>query len=247
MLSAEELERYARHIVLREVGGPGQAALKEASVLVIGAGGLGAPALMYLAAAGIGTLGVVDDDVVSLSNLQRQIIHSTPDIGRRKVDSAATQIHALNPHVRFAAHATRLDAKATAILEKLKAGETLPQAAAADRLKVETLTGLKRGEASGPLSAAGVDAVFRTAKDTVGKTEGAQPPDEVVFRVTDIVVPSLDMASEDAKRALETLNRGLSEDILAEYIAWLESDIGVTINQSALNQVVSGGAGDGTN
>ncbi len=143
--------------------------------------------------------------------------------------------------------ATRLDAKATAILEKLKAGETLPQAAAADRLKVETLTGLKRGEASGPLSAAGVDAVFRTAKDAVGKTEGAQPPDEVVFRVTDIVVPSLDMASEDAKRALETLNRGLSEDILAEYIAWLESDIGVTINQSALNQVVSGGAGDGTN
>ena len=73
MLSAEELERYARHIVLREVGGPGQAALKEASVLVIGAGGLGAPALMYLAAAGVGTLGVVDDDTVSLSNLQRQM------------------------------------------------------------------------------------------------------------------------------------------------------------------------------
>jgi peptidyl-prolyl cis-trans isomerase D len=143
--------------------------------------------------------------------------------------------------------ATRLDAKATAIMEKLKAGETLLQAAGADRLKVETLTGLKRGEASGPLSAAGVDAVFRTAKDAAGKTEGVQPPDEVVFRVTDIVVPSLDMASEDAKRALETLNRGLSEDILAEYIAWLESDIGVTINQSALNQVVSGGAGDGTN
>jgi peptidyl-prolyl cis-trans isomerase D len=143
--------------------------------------------------------------------------------------------------------ATRLDAKATAIMEKLKAGETLLQAAGADRLKVETLTGLKRGEASGPLSAAGVDAVFRTAKDAAGKTEGVQPPDEVVFRVTDIVVPSLDMASEDAKRALETLNRGLSEDILAEYIAWLESVIGVTINQSALNQVVSGGAGDGTN
>jgi peptidyl-prolyl cis-trans isomerase D len=143
--------------------------------------------------------------------------------------------------------ATRLDAKATAIMEKLKAGGTLLQAAGADRLKIETLTGLKRGEASGPLSAAGVDAVFRTAKDAAGKTEGVQPPDEVVFRVTDIVVPSLDMASEDAKRALETLNRGLSEDILAEYIAWLESDIGVTINQSALNQVVSGGAGDGTN
>src|SRR5882724_7687734 len=102
MLSPEELERYARHIVLREVGGPGQAALKDASVLVIGAGGLGAP--------GVGMLGAVDDDIVSLSNLQRQIIHSTPDVGRRKVDSAAGQIHALNPHVRFAAHSARLDA-----------------------------------------------------------------------------------------------------------------------------------------
>src|SRR6188768_560077 len=107
-LSAEELERYARHIVLHEVGGPGQAALKRARVLVIGAGGLGAPVLMYLAAAGVGTLGVVDDDIVSLSNLQRQIIHTTPDIGRRKVDSAAEAIHALNPHVHFEAHAVRL-------------------------------------------------------------------------------------------------------------------------------------------
>jgi molybdopterin-synthase adenylyltransferase len=110
MLSADELERYARHIVLRDVGGPGQAALKEASVLVVGAGGLGAPALMYLAAAGVGKLGVVDDDVVSLSNLQRQIIHGTPDIGRRKADTAAQRIHELNPHVQFAAHATRLNA-----------------------------------------------------------------------------------------------------------------------------------------
>ena len=95
MLTADELERYARHIVLREVGGPGQTALKEASVLVIGAGGLGAPVLMYLAAAGVGTLGVVDDDIVSLSNLQRQIIHTTRDVGRRKVDSAAEAIDAL--------------------------------------------------------------------------------------------------------------------------------------------------------
>ena len=110
MLSPQELERYARHIVLREVGGPGQAALKASRVLVIGAGGLGAPVLMYLAAAGVGMLGAVDDDIVSLSNLQRQIIHTTPDIGRLKVDSAAGQIQALNPHVRFAAHATRLTA-----------------------------------------------------------------------------------------------------------------------------------------
>src|ERR1700755_1905603 len=110
MLTAEELERYARHIVLRDVGGPGQAALKKASALVVGAGGLGAPVLMYLAAAGVGRLGVIDADAVSLSNLQRQIIHFTPDIGRPKVDSAAAKIHALNPHVKFVGHATRLDA-----------------------------------------------------------------------------------------------------------------------------------------
>jgi molybdopterin/thiamine biosynthesis adenylyltransferase len=110
MLSPDELERYARHIVLREVGGPGQAALKAARVLVVGAGGLGAPVLMYLAAAGVGTLGVVDDDIVSLSNLQRQIIHATPDIGSLKVESAAATIHALNPHVKFISHAARLDA-----------------------------------------------------------------------------------------------------------------------------------------
>jgi molybdopterin/thiamine biosynthesis adenylyltransferase len=110
MLTADELERYARHIVLREVGGPGQAALKASRVLVIGAGGLGAPVLMYLAAAGVGTLGVVDDDIVSLSNLQRQIIHATPDIGRPKVESSAERIHALNPHVKFVAHNARLDA-----------------------------------------------------------------------------------------------------------------------------------------
>jgi peptidyl-prolyl cis-trans isomerase D len=143
--------------------------------------------------------------------------------------------------------ATRLDTKVTEMLDKLKAGATLAEVAAANHLKVETLTGLKRGEAAGPLSAAGVDAVFRTAKDAVGKTEAAQPAEQVVFRVTDIVVPALDMASDEAKRTLETLNRSLSEDILAEYVARLESEIGVTINQNALNQVVSGGAGDGAN
>src|SRR5579871_4487190 len=104
MLSAEEVERYARHIVLREVGGPGQAVLKRARVLIIGAGGLGAPVLLYLAAAGIGTLGVVDDDEVSLSNLQRQVIHGTPDVGRPKVDSAASMIARLNPNVAIETH-----------------------------------------------------------------------------------------------------------------------------------------------
>jgi molybdopterin/thiamine biosynthesis adenylyltransferase len=110
MLSPEELERYARHIVLREVGGPGQQALGRARVLVIGAGGLGAPVLLYLAAAGVGTLGVIDDDTVSLSNLQRQVIHTTPDVGRPKIESAADAIGKLNPHVKVITHATRLNA-----------------------------------------------------------------------------------------------------------------------------------------
>jgi peptidyl-prolyl cis-trans isomerase D len=143
--------------------------------------------------------------------------------------------------------ASRLDAKATAVLDRLKAGTTLADIAAQDRLKVETLTGLKRGEASGPLSASAVAAVFRTAKDAAGKAEGSEPGEQVVFRVTDIVVPSVDMVSEDAKRTMEALNRGLSEALLAEYIAKLESEIGVTINQNALNQVIGGGPGDGPN
>jgi adenylyltransferase/sulfurtransferase len=110
MLTSDELERYARHIVLREVGGPGQAALKRARVLVIGAGGLGAPVLLYLAAAGVGTLGVVDDDAVSLSNLQRQVIHGTPDIGAPKADSAAATIRRLNPHIAVEPYPVRLTA-----------------------------------------------------------------------------------------------------------------------------------------
>jgi adenylyltransferase/sulfurtransferase len=110
MLNADELERYARHIVLQEVGGPGQAALGKARVLVIGAGGLGAPVILYLAAAGIGTLGVIDDDVVSLSNLQRQVIHATPDLGKPKVETAAAMIGRLNPHVAVERHQVRLDA-----------------------------------------------------------------------------------------------------------------------------------------
>lgn len=109
-LEPSEVERYARHIILRDVGGPGQAKLKAARVLVIGAGALGTPVLQYLAAAGIGTLGIIDDDTVALSNLQRQVIHSTADIGRLKVDSAAEKIRALNPHVTVECHPIRLTA-----------------------------------------------------------------------------------------------------------------------------------------
>ena len=109
-LSDAELDRYARHIVLREVGGRGQVALKAASVVVIGAGGLGSPCLQYLAAAGIGRLTIVDDDSVALSNLQRQVLHGTADVGRAKTDSARDAIAGLNPHVEVVTRAVRLDA-----------------------------------------------------------------------------------------------------------------------------------------
>lgn len=108
-LSAEEIDRYARHIVLREIGGPGQARLKAARVLVIGAGGLGAPVVQYCAAAGIGTLGIADDDHVSLSNLQRQVLFTTADVGAGKAERAAAAAAALNPHVRTETHAIRIE------------------------------------------------------------------------------------------------------------------------------------------
>lgn len=103
-----QLHRYSRHIILPEVGGSGQARLLGARVLVVGAGGLGSPLLLYLAAAGVGTLGIVDDDRVDLSNLQRQVIHDESSLGRLKVDSAAARIAALNPDVRVEAHPLRL-------------------------------------------------------------------------------------------------------------------------------------------
>ena len=109
-LSDDELERYARHIVLAEIGGAGQQKIRRARVLVVGAGGLGAPVLLYLAAAGVGTLGIVDDDTVSLSNLQRQIIHDTASVGDAKVASAAASLARVNPHVAVEAHALRLNA-----------------------------------------------------------------------------------------------------------------------------------------
>lgn len=108
-MTPEEIERYARHIVLREIGGPGQQKLLKARVLAIGAGGLGSPALMYLAAAGVGTLGIVDDDIVSLSNLQRQVLHSTEAIGSPKVKSATQAIAQINPHVNVISHEVRLN------------------------------------------------------------------------------------------------------------------------------------------
>jgi molybdopterin-synthase adenylyltransferase len=109
-LSSEEVERYARHLVLPEIGGPGQNKLKTARVLVIGAGGLGAPLLLYLAAAGVGTIGICDNDTVSLSNLQRQVIHTTAQIKNLKTQSAADMMVAINPHINIVQHPVRITA-----------------------------------------------------------------------------------------------------------------------------------------
>jgi molybdopterin-synthase adenylyltransferase len=109
-LTAEEIARYKRHLVLHEVGGAGQQRLKAARVLVVGAGGLGSPLILYLAAAGVGTIGVIDDDAVSISNLQRQVIHDTEAVGRPKTASVAERLKAVNPHVRVIPYAERLTA-----------------------------------------------------------------------------------------------------------------------------------------
>ena len=113
MLTPEERERYGRHILLKEIGGPGQHALKAATVAIVGIGGLGAPAALYLAAAGVGRLRLIDDDVVSLSNLQRQVLYDTESIGALKVERAAAALKALNPHVEVEAVAARLPAPST--------------------------------------------------------------------------------------------------------------------------------------
>ena len=110
-LTSEEVERYARHIVLREVGGAGQRRLKAARVLIVGAGGLGSPVALYLAAAGVGTLRIADDDAVSLSNLQRQVLHATDMVGTPKVHSAASALARVNPHVAVEGIAERVTAE----------------------------------------------------------------------------------------------------------------------------------------
>jgi molybdopterin-synthase adenylyltransferase len=108
MLSDDELDRYARHLVLKEIGGMGQLRLKAAKVALIGAGGIGAPAGLYLAAAGVGTIGLIDDDEVSLSNLQRQVLYATSQVGAPKVEAAAARLKSLNPHTDVIGHAVRL-------------------------------------------------------------------------------------------------------------------------------------------
>lgn len=121
MFSQSEIERYARHLVLRDIGGPGQQKLKTARVLVVGAGGLGAPVIQYLAAAGVGELGIIDDDVVTLSNLQRQVIYATQDVGKLKAICAAEASGRLNPYV-----------KVTPIVQRITPGNARPLVAGYD-------------------------------------------------------------------------------------------------------------------
>jgi peptidyl-prolyl cis-trans isomerase D len=136
--------------------------------------------------------------------------------------------------------AKRLRDKAAQMLDKLKAGSTLAELAGTDGLKVETITGLKRGAAAPPLSASGNDKLFATPKDTAAITEGEQLGDQVVFRVTDIIVPRTDMNSDEVKNIAQNLNRSLTEDVFTQYITRIESEIGVTINRNAVSQVVTG-------
>lgn len=116
IFSDDEIERYARHLMLAEVGGPGQQHLKAARVALVGLGGIGAPASLYLAAAGVGTLRLIDDDTVALSNLQRQILFQTDDVARLKVEVGAGRLTALNPHVQIETQAERLNADTAATL-----------------------------------------------------------------------------------------------------------------------------------
>jgi peptidyl-prolyl cis-trans isomerase D len=160
-----------------------------------------------------------------------------PDISpsrERPLDEVKGQVEAAWRDDEIAA---RLRAKATLMVDKLKAGTPFAEIAAADKLKVEWLPGIKRGQNPASLSAAGVDEVFRTAKDAAGTALGPRPASRTVFRVTEVNVPQLDLKSAEAKPTEETLSRAISEDIVAQYIVQLQSEVGVTINQNALNQI----------
>jgi peptidyl-prolyl cis-trans isomerase D len=137
---------------------------------------------------------------------------------------------------------TRLRAKATEMLDKIKAGTSFADATAADKLKVEWRPGIKRSSPPPGLSAAAVTEIFKTYQDAVGSVEGANPTERIVFRVTEIKLPPLDLEAADAKRIDEALRARNTEDLIAQYIARLQSEVGVSINQSALNQVSGGGA-----
>ena len=143
--------------------------------------------------------------------------------------------------------AKRLKAKADALMDKLKGGSAFAETVNAEGLKLETVSGIKRNASSPPFSASAVDRLFVTPKDAVASAQGEEPGDQIVFRVTDIVVPQTDVNSDQAKVMAQTLNRSLSQDLFGQYVAKVETEIGVTINRNAVNQVVSGGGSGGGN
>ena len=155
----------------------------------------------------------------------------------RKLDEVKDQVEA---RWREDEIAKRLQAKATAFLDKVKGGTPLADAAAADGLKVENRAGIKRASTTPPLSERTIDAIFRTAKDAAGSAPADRPGEQLVFRVTEVVPPTTDLASEESKRLREALNNAISGDVQNEYLALLEREIGVTINDRALRQVLSG-------
>jgi peptidyl-prolyl cis-trans isomerase D len=155
----------------------------------------------------------------------------------RKLDEVKDQVEA---SWREAETAKRLQAKATAFLDKVKGGTPLADAAAADGLKVENRAGIKRASTTPPLSEASIDAIFRAAKDAAGSAAADQPGEQLVFRVTEVVPPMTDLASDEAKRLRDALNNAISGDVENEYLALLQREIGMTLNERALRQVLSG-------
>src|SRR5439155_1359523 len=151
-LSKEEILRYSRHLIMPEVGMEGQLKLKSAKVLMIGAGGLGAPLGMYLAAAGIGRIGIVDFDVVDFTNLQRQVIHGTSDVGRKKLDSAADTMHEINPYVQVDKHETALSSEHARDIFK-RAGYSVPLTVAEQKSRVPGMRRAPDGDEADRLSA----------------------------------------------------------------------------------------------
>jgi len=155
----------------------------------------------------------------------------------RKLDEVKDQVEA---SWREAETAKRLQAKATAFLDKVKGGTPLADAAAADGLKVENRAGIKRASTTPPLSEASIDAIFRTAKDAAGSAPADQPGEQLVFRVTEVVPPMTDLASDESKRLRDALNNAISGAVENEYLALLQREIGMTLNERALRQVLSG-------
>lgn len=174
-LSQEEIERYARHIVLSEIGGGGQQKLKSARVLVVGAGGLGSPVIAYLAAAGVGTIGIVDDDAVSLSNLQRQIVHDSGNVGMAKTKSAALSVARLNPNVvteLWPVRLTAANAMALVALYDIVADGS-------DSFETRTVVADRCADAGVPLVSAAVgrfDAMLTTLKPYAADESGQSLP-----------------------------------------------------------------------